>query len=176
MKITFLIYCLSVLILSSCHTNNRLYNKKEYKRSKILATYTGMANELQDGVLVLKENGYFRFYEKFWFTVSIKQDASVGRYTQKNDTLYLDWLGADSLKKRYYLSKKCFIDSSTRNLWFIDDSKNPYCVVKYLTEALKDNCVISLADGSVPCDVRTRMPMRSPAFTLMEPVFKLVAD
>ena len=35
----------------------------------------------------------------------------------------------------------------------------------YETVALKDNCVISAADGSVHGVVRTRMPMRSPAAT-----------
>ncbi len=117
-------YLLFVLTLSSCASANKTFDKKEYRKSKTLTTYTGMANELQDGYLVLKENGYFKFYQKMWLIVNIKQGESVGRYSQKSDTLYLDWLDTDPKQIKYYLSKKCVIDSTTKNLWFIDELTN----------------------------------------------------
>lgn len=124
MKITILKYCFFIFILSSCATSNKPFEKGDYKKSKVLATYTGMANELQDGYLVLKENGYFKFYQKLWLIISIKQCESVGRYSQKNDTLYLNWLDTDPKQFKYYLSKKCIIDSTTKSLWFIDEVSN----------------------------------------------------
>jgi hypothetical protein len=124
MKNTLLKYLLFILTLSSCATTNKIFDKKEYKKSRILATYTGMTNELQDGYLVLKENGYFKFYQKLWLIVSIKQGESVGRYSQNGDTLYLNWLDTEPKQMKYYLSKKCTIDSTTKNLWFIDELTN----------------------------------------------------
>ena len=124
MKNTLIKYFLFTLTLSSCATTNEIFDKKEYRKSKVLATYTGMANELQDGYLVLKENGYFKFYQKLWLIVSIKQGESVGRYSQNNDTLYLNWLDTDPKQIKYYLSKKCVIDSTTKSLWFIDELTN----------------------------------------------------
>lgn len=124
MKNTFLKYFFFAFTLSSCATTNGTFDKREYRKSKTLATYTGMANELQDGYLVLKENGYFKFYQKLWLVVSIKQGESVGRYSQKNDTLYLNWLDTDPKQIKYYLSKKCVIDSTTKSLWFIDELSN----------------------------------------------------
>jgi hypothetical protein len=124
MKITIVKYFLFVLTLSSCSTANKTFDKREYRKSKTLATYSGMANEFQDGYLVLKENGYFKFYQKLWLIVSIKQGESVGRYSQKNDTLYLNWLDTDPKQIKYYLSKKCVIDSTTKSLWFIDELSN----------------------------------------------------
>ena len=124
MKINLLKYLLFVLTLSSCATANKTFDKKEFRKSKALATYTGMENGLQDGNLVLKENGYFKFYEKLWLIVSIKQDEWVGRYSQKNDTLYFNWLDTDPKQIKYYLSKKCVLDSTTKSLWFIDELGN----------------------------------------------------
>ena len=124
MKNSLLKYFIFVLTLSSCSTTNKTFDKKEYWKSKALSTYTGMANELQDGYLVLKENGYFKFYQKLWLVVSIKQGESVGRYSQKNDTLLLNWLNTDPKQIKYYLSKKCVIDSTTKSLWFIDEVTN----------------------------------------------------
>jgi len=48
----------------------------------------------------------------------------VGRYSQKNDTLYLNWLDTDPKQIKYYLSKKCVFDSTTKSLWFIDELSN----------------------------------------------------
>ena len=124
MKNTLFKYSFFVLTLSSCATTNGTFDKKEYRKSKTLSTYTGMANELQDGYLVLKENGYFKFYQKLWLVISIKQGESVGRYSQKNDTLYLNWFNTDPKQIKYYLSKKCVIDSTTKSLWFIDELSN----------------------------------------------------
>jgi len=124
MKNNLLKYLLIILTLASCATTNNFFDKKEFRKSKTLTTYTGMANELQDGYLVLKENGYFKFYQKLWLIVSIKQGESIGRYSQKNDTLYLNWLDTDPKQIKYYLSKKCVIDSTTKSLWFIDELTN----------------------------------------------------
>jgi hypothetical protein len=124
MKRHLLKYLLFVLILSSCATTNSVFDKKEYRKSKTLVTYKGMAGEFQDGYLVLKENGYFKFYQKLWLIVSIKQEESIGRYSQKNDTLYLNWFNKDPKQIKYYLSKKCVTDSTTKGLWFIDELTN----------------------------------------------------
>lgn len=124
MKTTIVKYNLFILALFSCATSNKAFDKREYRKSKAIATYTGMANELQDGYLVLKENGYFKFYQKLWLIVSIKQGESVGRYSQKNDTIYLNWLNTEPKQIKYFLSKKCVIDSTTKSLWFIDELSN----------------------------------------------------
>jgi hypothetical protein len=124
MKNVFLKYFIFSLALSSCATTKEGFKKKEYKNSKKLATYTGMANELQDGYLVLKENGYFKFYQRLWLIFNIKQGESVGRYSQNNDTITLNWLDTDPKQIKYYLSKKCVIDSTTKSLWFIDELTN----------------------------------------------------
>ena len=124
MKKLTLKYFLLALILSSCAATNENFDKRRYRKSKVLATYTGMANELQDGYLLLKENGYFKFYQKLWVIVSIKQGENIGRYSQSNDTLYLNWLDTDPKEIKYYLSSKCVIDSTTKTLWFIDEVTN----------------------------------------------------
>ena len=73
---------------------------------------------------MLKENGYFKFYQKLWLIVSIKQGESVGRYALQGDTLYLNWLNTDPKQIKYYLSKKAVIDSTSKSLWFIDERTN----------------------------------------------------
>lgn len=117
-------YFLIAWLLSSCAATNQTFDKRKYKKSKVLATYTGMANELQDGYLVLKENGYFKFYQKLWLIVTIKQGENIGRYSQSKDTLYLNWLDTDPKEIKYNLSSKCVIDSVTKSLWFIDETTN----------------------------------------------------
>jgi hypothetical protein len=124
MRITLVKYFLFILTLSSCATANKNFEKKRYRKSKTLATYSGGANELQDGYLVLKENGYFNFYQKLWLIVSIRQTGYVGRYAQLGDTLYLNWLNTDPKQIKYYLSKKAVIDSTSGSLWFIDERTN----------------------------------------------------
>jgi hypothetical protein len=117
-------YLLFVLAISSCVATNKTFDKKEYKKSRAIATYSGMGNELQDGYLVLKENNYFTFYQKSWLLVSIKQGECIGRYSQNNDTLYLNWPSTDPRQIKDYLSRKCLIDTGSRTLWFVDDSTN----------------------------------------------------
>ena len=90
------------MLLGACATTNSSINKKEYKRSKSIAIYSGMTNELEDGYLVLKENGYFKFYEKWWLGISIKENEYIGHYSQKNDTLFLDWLNIDPKQIKNY--------------------------------------------------------------------------
>jgi hypothetical protein len=124
MKKSLLQYFFFVLIFSSCATNKLDFNKKEYRKSNTLVKYSGNENELQDGYLVLKENGYFKFYEKLWLIVTIKQGEYIGRYSQKDDTLYLNWSNKDTKQIKPYLSKKCIIDSTTKSLWFIDELDN----------------------------------------------------
>ncbi|MBL0358322.1 MAG: hypothetical protein IPP72_16280 [Chitinophagaceae bacterium] len=117
-------YFLFASTLCSCAAVNKTFDKREFRKSKVIATYTGMANELQDGYLVLKENGYFKFYQKLWLIVTIKQGENFGRYSQSNDTLYLNWLDINPKEIKYYLSSKCVIDPTTKNLWFIDEITN----------------------------------------------------
>ncbi len=66
-------YLILLLMLGSCATTNSSFNKNEYRRSKSIATYSGMTNELEDGYLILKENGYFKFYQKLWMIINIKE-------------------------------------------------------------------------------------------------------
>src|SRR5262245_55082390 len=120
MKRTIALYCFLALVLSSCVASNRVLDKKEYRRSKVVATYSGMANEFEDGYLVLKENGYF----KFWIIINIKQSSYIGRYDRNNDTLSLNWLSTKPKDIKYYLSKKCAIDTTTKSLFFIDEATN----------------------------------------------------
>ena len=124
MKFPFLQYFILLLMVSSCATADRSLNKKEYRRSKPIATYSSMANELEDGYLVLKENGYFQFYQKLWIGISIKENEYIGRYSLNNDTLYLNWLSADPKRIKYYLSRKCIIKSSEKQAWFVDEITN----------------------------------------------------
>jgi hypothetical protein len=122
-----------VLTVSSCATSNESFNKKQYNKSKTIATYKGAANELQDGYLILKENGYFKFYQKLWLVVNIKQGEFVGRYSQTNDTLYLNWLNKNPKQVKYYLSNKCLMNTTTKSVWFIDEISNQRLWVLGLT-------------------------------------------
>jgi hypothetical protein len=115
---------LFLLIITSCATSSHDFNNREYRKSKSLFTYKAMANELQDGCLILKENNYFKYYDKLWLVVNIKLGEYIGRYSQSNDTIYLNWLGSDPKNIHPYLSNKCIVDSSTKSLWFIDNSTN----------------------------------------------------
>ncbi|MGC4099861.1 hypothetical protein [Ferruginibacter sp.] len=124
MSSRFLKYFALLLFLSSCGVSNKDFDKKRYRRSKTLAVYSGMANEFQDGYMVLKEHNYFKFYQTFWLIVTIKQGGYTGRYDIKNDTLYLNWGKTDPKQIKYYLSNKCLVDSSTKSLWFIDEISN----------------------------------------------------
>ena len=109
------------IILQSCGVSNKLFDKKQYRKSEMITTYSGMANEFQDGYLVLKENNYFQFYQKTWIIINLKQGDYVGRYYQSNDTVYLNWLGTNPKKIKYYMSNKCIVDSATKSLWFVDE-------------------------------------------------------
>ena len=124
MKRTYVKYLLFILLVTSCATAHKSINKKEFRRSKTLVTYSGMGDDLQDGYLVLKENNYFLFYQRIWLVGNIKHGEYIGRYDQQNDTLYLNWLGTDPQKIKYYLSAKCAIDATAKQLWFIGDSSN----------------------------------------------------
>ena len=124
MRSSILKYFLMLLILESCASSNSKFNNKEFKKSKTLAGYSGMENEFQDAYLVLKENGNFKFYQKYWVIFSFKQAPYIGTYLRKNDTLYLNWVDADPKQIRYYLSNKCVIDSANESLWFLDEITN----------------------------------------------------
>ena len=124
MKKSLVKYLLFVLMCTACATSNTNINKREFRKSKSLVTYSGMANEFQDGYLILLENGYFKFYQKFWLIVSIKQGEYLGRYSQVNDTIHLNWLDTDPKEIKYYLSNKCIIDTGTNYLWFVDEVTN----------------------------------------------------
>ena len=117
-------YLILLLILGSCATTNSSFNKKEYRRSKSIVTYSWMANELGDVYLILKENGYFKFYQKLWMIINIKEADYIGRYSRKNDTLFLDWLNVDPKQIKYYLSGKCIIKASEKEVWFVDEITN----------------------------------------------------
>ena len=117
-------YLVLLLLLGSCATTNSSLNKKEYRRSKSIATYSGMTNELEDGYLILKENGYFKFSQKLWMVIRIKVADYTGRYSRKNDTLFLDWLNVDPKQIKYYLSGKCIIKASEKEVWFVDEITN----------------------------------------------------
>jgi hypothetical protein len=117
-------YLILLLMLGSCATTSTSFNKKEYRRSKPIATYSGMTNELEDGCLILKENGYFEFDQKLWTIINIKEAGYIGRYSRKNDTLFLDWLNVDPKQIKYYLSGKCIINASEKEAWFVDEITN----------------------------------------------------
>jgi len=119
-----LTFMLLPLIFSAFVSTHKTVNRKEYRKSKELATYKGMENEFQDGYLILKENGYFVFYEKTWMVVSIKHGKTIGRYSMKSDTLHLNWLETNPQKIKQYISSKCIIDSTTKSLWFVDEIEN----------------------------------------------------
>jgi hypothetical protein len=55
MKRIYVKYLLLILLVASCATAHKGINKKEFRRSKTLVTYSGMGDDLQDGYLVLKE-------------------------------------------------------------------------------------------------------------------------
>jgi hypothetical protein len=117
----FLLYCFFLLLLISCTAGNKTFNKKEYRHSKTLVTYSAMANELEDGYLLLKENGYFTYYQRIWIIGNLKEGAYVGRYAQKSDTVYLNWLKADPRQIKSYLSNKAVMDSSGKRFHFVDE-------------------------------------------------------
>jgi len=124
MRSLILKYFLMLLVLESCVTSNSKFSNKEFKKSKTLASYSGMENEFQDAYLVLKEDGYFKFYQKIWLIFNIKQTPYYGTYLRKNDTLYMNWIDSDPKKIRYYLSNKCVVDSTKESLMFVDETTN----------------------------------------------------
>ena len=94
MRSSTLKFFLILAILQSCAVSNSRSSSKEFKKSKTLASYSGMVNELTP---------YF------------------GTYLQKNDTLYLRWIDIDPKKIKYFLSNKCVVDSTKRRLQFVDE-------------------------------------------------------
>lgn len=82
-----------------------------------------MANELQDGFLILKDNGKFRFHMNLWMILNFKTSKNTGTYVQVKDTLFLDWEGTDPKNIKPYLSRKCILDSSGM-LWFVEEHTN----------------------------------------------------
>jgi hypothetical protein len=119
----FVILFISV-VLSACNSSKGGYSKREFRKAKTLATYSRMANELQDDNLTLKENGYFEFHQTIWLIATIKQVRHVGTYRQLNDTILLDWLGTDPRAVRPFLSGKGILDSAANTIWFIDETTN----------------------------------------------------
>jgi hypothetical protein len=109
-----------LFITLGCGTSRVGYNKREFKKSKIIAKYSTMANELQDDCFVLLENNYFKFYQTIWMVATIKQVGYVGTYTQSNDTIFLNWMGVNPQEVRPFLSSKCIIDTATNKIWFLD--------------------------------------------------------
>jgi hypothetical protein len=113
-----------LLILQSCASSNSKFNNNEFKKLKTLAGYSGMENEFQDAYLVLKENGNFKFYQKYWVIFSFKQAPYIGTYLRKNDALYLNWIDTDPKYIKYYLSNKCVVDPTKESLLFVDETTN----------------------------------------------------
>ncbi|GAB4093793.1 hypothetical protein GCM10028786_27200 [Flaviaesturariibacter terrae] len=97
-------------------------DRRAYRKSKVLATYSGMVSEFEDGYLQLRENGYFTYYEKIWLVLTLKKGTYAGRYSQRGDTLRLDWLGTAPGRVHYFISDRCVADPATGNLWFVDSS------------------------------------------------------
>ena len=122
LKIPLVIF--ASILLVGCRTAKVAKNRKLYRHSKDLAVYGEMSNELQDDIFVLKENYFFRFYRTLWLGVDLKLGSSVGRYHIQNDTIYLNWIGADPKTIRPYLSRVCLLDSSGNHLSFLDDITN----------------------------------------------------
>ena len=122
--IVFIFCAASLLLIASCATSNKSQDSKEFKKAKTVVTYSGMKNELGDGYMIFKANNYFMYYGKQWAVVNIKQNEVIGRYTQTNDTIYLNWLGADPKKIYRNLSNKCVIDTTAKQLWFLDEAIN----------------------------------------------------
>ena len=109
-----------LVLAMGCGTSKLGYNKREFRRSETIATYSTMANELQDDYLVLKENNYFEFHQTIWMVATIKQVGYVGTYTQSNDTIFLNWIGVNPQEIRPFLSSKCIIDSTANQIWFLE--------------------------------------------------------
>ncbi len=110
-----------LFMLAACASS-----KPSFRRSKPIATYYGMEDMLGDGYLTLKENGYFRYYEKRWVVFMVKMNEYHGRYSRKDDTIILDWLDADPKKIKYFLSKKCVVKDSSRKIWFVDETNGRF--------------------------------------------------
>jgi hypothetical protein len=124
MKNLFCTCALLLLMLISCSTAGKIINTKDYRKSKTLWVYKSMENELEDGYLLLKENHYFKFYETAGLGVNIKQSVYTGLYRQSNDTLWLNWLQVNPEQIKPFLSRKCLLDSSGQNVWFVDEVTN----------------------------------------------------
>ncbi len=121
MKAILFIESLLLLALLSCAPPMENFRRSEYRKSRPVATYSGMANEFEDGFLVLKENGYFRYYHTFWLLVNIRESSYRGRYTESHDTLYLSWPVKDPRQIKPFLSRICIRDSAAKTLWFVDE-------------------------------------------------------
>lgn len=123
-KHIYFILLLTLVTLLACTSEKHLISGKEYRKSKPIVTYCGMANELQDGCLVLKENGYFSFRQKLWLIITINLHSYKGKYTQEGDTVYLKWNKFNPKTIWPFLSNKCFIDSVNKSIWFIEEGTN----------------------------------------------------
>jgi hypothetical protein len=123
MKRSFYKLLFFLLVLAGCAGNNRAFYKG-LRKSKSVRTYKGSVNEFQDGYLVLKENNYFVYYDRIWLLFNLKQVDNAGRYTQSNDTLYLNWLSGDPRSIHQFLTNTCVLDSAQKGIWFFDVAEN----------------------------------------------------
>jgi|GEM_PF-1490520 len=112
-----------LFVLAGCAGNNRAFDK-ELRKSKSVRTYKGNVNEFQDGYLVLKENNYFVYYDRLWVLFNLKQGEYTGRYSQSNDTLYLNWQNANPRNIHQFLTSTCVLDTSKKSIWFFDVAVN----------------------------------------------------
>lgn len=119
----FPLYFLLAMAFFSCATRHPALSDP-YQHAAQLATYRGPTTDMQDGYLVLTKNGYFKFYEEACPLYCMKDKDYFGRFSQTNDTLYLDWQGTDPKKVKHFLSRKCVVDTATKSLSFIDEVTN----------------------------------------------------
>ena len=121
-----LVIFLSVLLTISCtvRINHTTFsNKASFLISRTVAKYY---SPHKYDKLTLKRNQYFKICDhnvtKFFDTKNIY----IGRYIQKNDTLYLDWLDV----KSPYKSHLAVFDTTRNRIYLLEDQTN------YLVEQL----------------------------------------
>jgi hypothetical protein len=116
---TYLLFVSFSLFILSCTSTGPGFKRKGYRKSVTIATFREMANEFDDVYLVVKSNGYFKFYKKSWLLFGLKYNTFIGRFDQFGDTLQLHW-GNDPTAYYTRMSDRLLADSSRHQLWVLD--------------------------------------------------------
>ena len=108
--------CFLLLSLTSLYSCSRSFqrDRSKFESSAVIKKYTAIG-DMNDSYFEIRENNFFQFYMQLFD--SVKNTSYPGRYTQKGDTLYLNFYDKKGID---ILGSKALINERKKEIVFFD--------------------------------------------------------